>query len=399
MPKAHRYVLTVLFVMLTTGLQAQEGSSSALNDEAATYREELAKRDRLIAELQLRYEELENRLSRFEAIAAGRQTPDGTDHTTDVASADKLPKNVSPEAAERLSSDNRAEQDRLVRSAFENTLIDRGGLLLPAGSFNFETSMTYIHSSSENIVIDGFTLFPILVVGDIVSERLTRDVNLLNVVFRLGLPWDSQAEIRVPYGHQSLRSSSADGTEHEYSDNGLGDVELTFAHQLYRGGGKWPDVVANLRWKSRTGNSPFSAAEGDIFVGSGYQSTNLSLNTVKVIDPVVYFAGLGYTHNSSTTEEIGKFEPGDSWGFNVGMAIALNLNNSLSFAYDQQFTKKSRLNGAQIPGSYASTGVFSIGSSFMMTDYLSIDFSLGVGVTEDSPDLLLSASFPLRGEF
>ena len=399
MPKAHRYVLTALFVMLATGLQAQDGSPSTLNDEATTYREELAKRDRLIAELQLRYEELENRLNRFEANAGGQQTPEETGKSTEGASVETLPKNVSPESAEHLSSDNRAEQDRLIRSAFENTLVDRGGLLLPAGSFDFETSLTYIHSSSENIVIDGFTLFPILVVGDIVSERLTRDLNVLNFVFRAGLPWDSQVEVRVPYGHQSLRSASADGTELEFSDDGMGDIELTRAHQLYRGGGKWPYLVANLRLKSRTGNSPFSAAEGDIFVGSGYQSTNLSLNTVKVIDPVVYFAGLGYTPNSSTTEEIGKFEPGDSWGFNLGMAIALNLNNSLSFAYDQQFTQKSSLNGAPIPGSYASTGVFSIGSSFLITDHLTIDFSLGVGVTEDAPDLLFSTSFPLRGKF
>jgi hypothetical protein len=392
------WFLTILLILATQELQAQE-NALVFADEAATYQEELAKRDRLIAELQSRYEDLERRVRQFEANTHGRLPSDKTDRSASLDNPTILPQDVSPEAVERLRADDRTEQDRLIRSAFENTLIDRGGLLLPSWSYDLEPSLNYIHSSSENIVVDGFTIFPVLVVGDIVSEKLTRDINLLNLTFRLGLPWDSQAEIRIPYGHQKLRSASGDGTEREFNDNGLGDIELTFAHQLYKSTGKWPDVVANLRWKSITGDSPFSAAEGDIFVGSGFHATNLSINAVKVIDPVVYFAGLAYTHNNSTVEEIGKFDPGDSWGLNLGIAIALNLNNSLSFAYDQQFTKKSKLDGVPIPGSYSSTGVFSIGTSFLMTDRLTVDFSLGIGITEDSPDLLLTTSFPLRGDF
>lgn len=378
-----RWALTLLLIMAVPELHAQS--------DVATYREELAKRDRQIAELRQRYEDLERRVRQFEVAAL--------DALASSQASDALPQDVLPEAADRLQSDDPTEQNRLIRSAFENTLIDRGGLLLPAWSYNLEPSLNYIHSSSENIVIDGFTIFPILIIGDIVSEKLTRDINILNLTFRLGLPWDSQAEIRIPYGHQKLRTASANGEQRELNDNGLGDIELTFAHQLYKSAGKWPDVVANLRWKSITGANPFTAPEGDIFVGTGYHATSLSFNAVKVIDPVVYFAGLGYTHNNRTAEEIGNFDPGDSWGVNLGMAIALNLNNSLSFAYDQQFTKKSRLDGESIPSSHSSTGVFSIGTSFLITDHFTVDFSLGIGVTEDSPDLLLRTSFPLRGSF
>jgi hypothetical protein len=396
----------MLFAPLLVGAEsrAQTGVPAGQTVDVAVYIEELTKRDRQIEALQRRYDAIEQRLNRIEASAAsGSAGAERVQAGPSPASAPGLsagsPPQVTASATARLETDARSDQDRLIRNAFENTMIDRGGLLLPAGSYDLEASATYVHSSSENIVVDGFTIFPVLVVGDIVSERLTRDINTLNLTFRLGLPWDSQAEIRIPYGHQSLRSYSADGSERELNDNGLGDIELTFAHQLYRGSGRWPDVVANLRWKSKSGPNPFSADEGDIFVGAGYSATSASVNVVKVIDPVVYFGGLSYTHNHSTQQEVGRFDPGDSWGFNIGMALALNLNNSLSFAYDQQFTKKSTLDDKVIPGSYASTGVFSIGTSFLLNDNWSMDLSLGVGVTEDSPDLLFTTSFPLRSKF
>ena len=290
------------------------------------------------------------------------------------------------------------EQDRLIRSALENTLIERGGLLLPLWAYSIEPSLSYIQSSAENIVVDGFTIFPVLVVGDIVSERVVRDLTVFNLTYRLGLPWNTQFDLRIPYGHQKFRSFSADGTEETLNDNGPGDIEVGLSAQLYQGQGRWPDVEASLRYKSDSGNSPFDAEDGDIFVGTGYKSFNLLLTAVKVNDPVVYFGGIDYTSNRSTTQSIGKFNPGDSWGFNLGLAIALNLNNSISFAYDQHFTQKSRLDGIKLPGSYSTTGIFSIGSTYSLTDTSTIDFSVGIGVTEDSPDLLVSMALPFRGQ-
>ena len=391
-------LLLVLLSLVVSGVRAEEATTSELD----ALRAEIAQRDRLIEALASRYAALEARIARIEAQSDSAPTvADATPKAVLVSTDPQQHAEAGPsepEAVGNLEAIDRREQDRLIRSAFENTLVDRGGLLLPAWNYDIETSLTYVHSSSDNIVIDGFTIFPVLVVGDIQSERLTRDVNLANLTLRMGLPWDSQAEVRIPYGHQTLRSYRADGVEDTFRDGGLGDIEFALSRQLYRSRGKWPDLVANLRWKSKTGSNPFTASADDVFVGTGYPSTNLSLNAVKVIDPVVYFAGLGYTHNHSTKQEIGEFAPGDTWGFNVGMAIALNLNNSFSMSYDHQFTQKSELDGQSIPGSYRSTGVFSVGSSLLVTDLIAVDLSLGIGVTADSPDLLISASLPIRGK-
>jgi long-subunit fatty acid transport protein len=123
------------------------------------------------------------------------------------------------------------------------------------------------------------------------------------------------------------------------------------------------------------------------------------LSTVKVVDPVVYFGGLNYTKNYGTREEFGYFEAGDSWGFNIGMAIALNLNNSLSLAYDQQFSSRSELDDTGIPDSYFTTGVFSVGSSYTFGSGTTLDLKLGIGLTKDSPDVILSTALPFRGDF
>lgn len=376
---------------------AQDDAMTIGASDVEQLREKLAAKDAVIDQLMRRLEELEQRVNRIESGAIGMRESEPALAASPVAEpAQDL---VTQAATEQLSASNSREQDRMIRSAFERTLIDRGGLLLPPGVFDIEPSISYVHSSWENVVIDGFTILPVLVIGDIKSERITRNLSLLNVTARFGLPWNMQAEIRIPYGHLQLRSHSVDGKEVHLRDNGMGDIEVALSKQLNQSDGRWPDLMASLAWKSHSGNDPFRAAEGDIFVGSGYESAKLSFTAVKVVDPVVYFAGLNYTYNDKTTQEIGTLNPGDNWGFNLGMAVALNLNNSLSFAYDQQFTKRSELDGQAIPGSYATTGVFSIGTALSFSDRTTVDVTLGIGVTEDSPDLLFSVSVPFRGEF
>lgn len=413
-------VATVLLAALACigDVGAQESVADGEKTEAEVLRAELLRKDLQIEALSDRLISLEARIDRIESANADVTDIGEGRAALAVKEAQIEPGNLAAASSagagrQRDKEDAAAtgpggplagdevpylEQDRLIRSALENTLIERGGLLLPVWAYSLEPSLSYIQSSAENIVVDGFTIFPVLVVGDIVSERVVRDLTVFNLTYRMGLPWNTQFELRIPYGHQKFRSFSADGTEETLNDNGPGDIEVGLSTQLYQGRGRWPDVEASLRYKSDSGKSPFDAAEGDIFVGTGYKSFNLLLTAVKVNDPVVYFGGIDYTSNQSTSQSVGKFDPGDSFGFNLGLAIALNLNNSISFAYDQHFTQKSRLDGVKLPGSYSTTGIFSIGSTYSLTDISTVDFSVGIGVTEDSPDLLVSMALPFRGQ-
>ena len=77
----------------------------------------------------------------------------------------------------------------------------------------------------------------------------------------------------------------------------------------------------------------------------------------------------------------------------------VNLNTSLSLAYDQQFSRRSKLDGIEIPDSYFTTGIFSIGSSYTFSTGTTLDLKLGIGLTEDSPDVIFSTALPFRGDF
>ena len=139
--------------------------------ELSELRQELEKRDRVIEELSERLERLENRVERIEPIDEEETREDAVvPEQTEIQRAEEL-----------LEESDDSHKDRLIEQAFERTLIERGGLLLPWRSFSIEPSMTYIHSSSDNIVVDGFTVLPVLIIGDIVSEKVDRDLALFNL--------------------------------------------------------------------------------------------------------------------------------------------------------------------------------------------------------------------------
>ena len=300
-------------------------------------------------------------------------------------------------ALPELSEQQRREQERLVRTAFQQTLIERSGLLLPAGTVDLEPSLVYTHSSSDNIVIDGFTVLPVLVVGDIISERIKRNQVTAALTGRIGLPWDSQLDIRIPYSFVEERRFTADNEDTSDSSLGAGDISIGLSHQLIYGQGGSPDILGSLRWKTTSGRGPFDTTPGQpVALGSGYNTLSLAFTAAKVVDPVVYFGGINYGWSLATNESAGRLNPGDSIGLSLGTAIALNLTSSLSFSYDQQFVERSELDGEPIPGTYLTPGTFTVGSAVAVSDTKTADISLGIGVTEDAPDVAFALSMPIR---
>ncbi|HEX7036334.1 MAG TPA: transporter [Pseudomonadales bacterium] len=389
-----RLAALLLATLLAASATASEAELPDVRDQIDELKRAILARDQVIRGLLERVEALEAKLADADRAAASSELVE-----TPVTPA--TDSRARAEAAVAAADEaERREQQRLVRAAFEQTLIDRGGLLLPPRTLELESGLSYISSSSDRIVIDGFTIFPVLVVGDIVNERLRSEIVQGTATARLGLPFDLQLETRVPFGYQHRQTVTAENEQTDLEDFAMGDVEVALSHQLLRGRDRLPDLLASLRWKSTTGDDPFSADAADrVSLGSGFESWSTSLTAVHVADPVVFFGGLSYTYNESKRTDAGRFVSGETWGGQLGMAIALNLDTSLSFAFDQQFTRSSRLDGDRIPGSSLSTGNFVVGASYSATPDVTLDFSLRVGVTEDSPDIQVSFGIPVRLRF
>lgn len=297
------------------------------------------------------------------------------------------------------ASDDSAPDNDLVRTALQRALLEQGGLLLAPRTYEFESSVSFVNSSNDRIIVDGITISDVVVVGDIVSQRVRRDTATLALSIRAGLPWDSQFELRLPYGYEESRIVTADNEEERISGEGRGDAQILLSHQFVRGRGAIPDILASLRYKSTTGNDPYRVEADEPIFGTGFESLQLSTSFVNAADPVVFFGSLSYTAQRESSKPVGKVAPGDSHAFQFGLAIALNLETSLSFGFEQGYTRQTKLDGDSVPGSTLRTGSFAIGVAYVLNRRVSIDGSVAIGLTEDSADSQISFSLPVRFAF
>lgn len=299
--------------------------------------------------------------------------------------------------------------EREATAALDQALIVRGGLLLPSGMLEIDNTTSYFSASSDHVTINGFALLPVLVVGDIESERVREDYLLPSFTARLGLPHKFQMDVVIPYGYELIRSVDATGTSSTASNFGLGDISAGLYRTLTTEHGRVPDLLANVRFKSTTGVDSFSLTSSEVALGTGFNSIQGNLTVAKSSDPVVFFGNLGYTANlpgnhtvsandpnnpSATT--IGHFNPGGAIGFQLGAILALNPDLSMTVGWDQRFTSSTKLNGVDIPASYLVEGTLRLGTSYMYAPGKIVDLSFGVGLTPDTPNLQFSVGVPFR---
>ncbi len=334
------------------------------------------KRDELINELLQRVEALEQKLRSL---------------TGEPEKA--LPPSAAAPPPPRVKTE---EEERIAQAVLERTLIERSGILLPPGTLEIEPSLAFAHASADNISIDGVSVESTLVIGEIVSDKIRRNILIPALTFRLGLPEDFQAEAKLPLRYEASRTVRGDSTEQSGEAYGLGDIELALSRQLTREKGWVPDMLGNLRWKTNTGRSPASLITDEMALGTGYHALQLMVTGLKVKEPAAFFGSLLYAVNFPVTKEEGRFYPGDSWGFNLGLALALNLDTSINFVWEQRFSNRAKLNGTKLLGSAQYPGNLRIGGTYIFTPKVSLDVSVVIGLTRDAPDVQAMVAIPIR---
>ena len=279
--------------------------------------------------------------------------------------------------------------------SIERTLVQKGSILLPKGKLQFEPSLTYAHFSSNRININGFSILPILVVGDINTEKVKRDVFIHTWAFKYGLLHNLQTEVRIPARFEYDRVTNTDSTTYDQTDSrgGLGDIQFSVSRQIGWEHGLMPDLVASVSVKSNTGEEPYNA---DIALGTGHWAVSGALVAAKASDPAVVFGSLNYTYNMprSDIENFGKVDPGDSIGYSLGTAIALSYQTAINFSFDHTVTAKMNRDGRDVPGSFQNAANFKTGFNWALSERSSMDFAVSVGLTTDAPDFTFELRFP-----
>jgi hypothetical protein len=315
--------------------------------------------------------------------------------------------------------------------------VERGGSLLRPGNFQIETNFSYAHSETSRLIVGGFTVLPLIVLGTLGSERLKTDTLSPTFAFRYGIIKDLQADVRVPLIYQNtsrVRLSNEVAALVQESDQqfGVGDVEFGLTYQPLYEKGWLPDLVVSLRARAPTGRDQFSIfkdisqqgpfanvedftsrlnAEG-LPLGAGFWGVSGSVSATKAFDPVILFGTVGYRFNlertvtniqiigtpsgggvSLTPQAIEQdIQPGDSVFFSLGAAVALTGQVSVNFSFTDQITFNSKQEGQKIAGSSTNIGQFNAGFTLGISRTVSLDFSGSIGVTPDAPGFGLGVS-------
>lgn len=309
-------------------------------------------------------------------------------------------------------------------------IFESPGVLTPRGRIIFEPSVQYGYSSSNRVALVGYTVIPAILIGLLDVREVKRNTTTGAATFRMGVSNRMEMEAKVPYVYRSDSTVSREiftGTAAERafqtSGKGIGDIELGMRYQLNDGGVDKPYYIAGLRLKSRTGRDPFEVVTDcqtrcigdnvtgtglplDLPTGSGFYSLQPSLTWLLPSDPAIFFGSFNYTKNfkrnniyrtvrNGERELLGDIEPGDVFGFNIGMGLALNEKASFSIGYDHNSVSRMRQNGMIIPGSVRmQLGTLLLGGSYRLSDKRVLNISVGAGMTRDTPDVTLMVRMP-----
>lgn len=289
----------------------------------------------------------------------------------------------------------------------ESREIERGGVLLPKGALMIEPGFQYSHTSRARISISGFTIFEAIVIGEIVSEEVKRDILMPFVNFRYGITDRLEATLKVPWLYRRDEESWVEDSttvERTVDDTGLGDIEGALYYHLIREKGAIPDMVVNLRVKSPTGKDPYHLSTDDrgkpteLPTGNGHWGVSVGLSLSKTSDPAVLFASANYYYNfeRDVGGSYGKVKPGDSFEYGLGLAYALNEKLSASLSYQQRLYWKTRQNGEDVPGTDLNVATLNFGISYVLSQRTSVNITVGVGLTHYAPDVTVEITIPIR---
>ncbi|HTJ94583.1 MAG TPA: acetate kinase [Pararobbsia sp.] len=309
-------------------------------------------------------------------------------------------------------------------------LFEQPGVLTPKGKLVVEPSVQYGYSSSDRVSLVGYTIIPALLIG-LIDVREVKTTTITNTLaFRYGVTNRFELEVRVPYAWSStdtverqIFQGSAQDSVFNASGHNIGDVEMTARYQFNDGGADRLYYVGWLRFKSRTGTDPFSVTTDCLAVcaanttgtglplqsptGSGFYALQPGITWLLPTDPAVFFGNFSYLHNftrndvsltllNGAKQFVGDVHAGDIFGFNFGMGMALNEKASWSIGYDQSIIWPTSQNGQTVPGSVRTTlGTLLVGYSYALSKKVTLNVSVGAGLTRDTPDLTVTFRLPI----
>src|SRR6185437_10200884 len=375
-----------------------------VSSAAATAQED--PRDAKIRALEQRLDELQQRLDKVEG---GADTPQAAPMPAQRAQppapqAQSPPAQAPPAGGAKYGAQQEGGlSDQEIGLALQSALLQKGATLLPPWTVQMipEFDYSYLRTNALAAVTTSG--------GAAVATQDTRsDLLGASATLRLGLPWQSQAQIMVPYDYARSRVV-VNGIETRQSTTGIGDIQVGLSKSLWQESNWLPGGVGTVTWKTATGRVfnpfgtgligvgglPLSTNSQRLSPGTGFQSLTGSLSLNKRQDPLVFFGSLGYTHNFTGRVAGGDLDEADVVGTSFGAVLSASPATSLSASLNLGFTGRSKFNGATLSGTDQTIGLFELGATTVLTRRLLVNTIMGFGITQGTPDIILGLALPI----
>ncbi|XRD90897.1 acetate kinase [Dyella nitratireducens] len=309
-------------------------------------------------------------------------------------------------------------------------IFQQPGVLTPKGKVVVEPTYQFGYSTADRVALVGYTIIPAILIGLIDVRQVRSTTQTAILTGRYGITNRMELEVRIPYvdthtdtvSREVLTGSSEDNVFGS-SGKGLGDIEATLRYQLNDGGADKAYYIGWFRFKSRTGKDPFEVVTDCVTrcvenltgtglpvqqpTGTGFYTLQPGLTWLLPSDPVVFFGNFSYLYNVERhnvyenillggRQFLGNVKMGNEGDVSIGMGMALNDKASLSIGYDQTFIGRTTESGQKLPGSTKVwLGQLLIGGSYRYNDKRTLNVTLGVGVTRDTPDATVIIRVPM----
>src|SRR5579872_3151995 len=221
----------------------------ALRAETDAQKTELQQQQNELEQLRMELQVQTDVLKRAGLLSADVVTTNPTRPQTGVQMVANAPPATTP-PAETAQGGASAERPKSERQA-EQLLVDAGGVLLPRWTAQFEPAVDETHASNPRVNIFGYTIFNAINIGTIRVDDVQQDV--INTAFsaRLGLPFRTQVDFRVPYtfAFSHIVKGVGAGMPTNFNTDGMhiGDTQATVSWQPVVEKGWIPAVILRVR--------------------------------------------------------------------------------------------------------------------------------------------------------
>jgi hypothetical protein len=326
-------LITIIAVICGVALFSAAVKAETVED----LKRELATRKAYISKLERRVRELESRPSRVAAPVA------------------TIPARVIPPPP---------PEDAEMERALERTLVREGALVLAPWSYEFTPQFSFGH-------------------WDKVQDPTIRNSYSAGLGFRMGLPWQSQVSVSLPY----VYSEGKDGFP---SSSGLGDAGILVSKELMQENGVFPNLVGSIGWTSPTS---LGGNFKPIPYVSGFQA---GFTASKSLDPLVVFLGASYFSSASSDVAGSKVNPADVVGARMGASLAVSPATSLTAGFNLAYLTNTTPSDFTVLGSDRVLSSFDVGVSTIVWGRTMLNVTAQFGITGHVPDFRLIASVPVR---